>query len=309
MRSIKNNSSYLASLSGCFAVSCLLALAVIFASAGAVDAQVVKYAVGVADDLVKLFISSGAKVGKSTINIVENHVVVYGDDFVRAARNVGFEAVEIAYKHSGAGLRMLNSQGRNAVVALKNYGDVAVKACTMHGDEMASVMAKTRKLPASALTSQGKDLLRIKNAIPCGGIEITAEAAAQGAGRNAGKVISAMGQHGKKILDYIQNNPVIFGEMLIGYAVYKVVNDDELFNAAIGGAVAVAGKGIEKAGDVAVDSLSGGGSVSSSIKAVGIVLILLLITLALLSKLGVNFRQIYEMFAGAGSQESKSNRK
>jgi len=194
-------------------------------------------------------------------------------------------------------------------VALKNYGDDAVKACTMHGDEMASVMAKTRKLPASALTSQGKDLLRIKNAIPCGGIEITAEAAAQGAGRNAGKVISAMGQHGKKILDYIQNNPVIFGEMLIGYAVYKVVNDDELFNAAIGGAVAVAGKGIEKAGDVAVDSLSGGGSVSSSIKAVGIVLILLLITLALLSKLGVNFRQIYEMFAGAGSQESKSNRK
>ncbi|OQA76863.1 MAG: hypothetical protein BWY32_02807 [bacterium ADurb.Bin243] len=290
-----NNKNFKVNSAMCLVLAVAIALAGVLSSAGSASANVAKVAVGAADDLVRLFVRSGAKVGSSTVTVIERHVINYGDDFVRVARAVGVESVEIVSKYSDRGLRMLNAQGRNAVVAIANYGDDAVRICGKYGDEMASVMTKTRKLPVAVIESHGPALAKIGKEIPRG-VEITAGAIAAGAGRNADKVIMAMGKYGKNILDYIQKNPVIFGEMLIGYAVYKVVTDDELFKAAVGGAVDVAGKGLEQAGKTASDSINGGGNGAALVKSFGVIFLLALITLALLSKLGANFHQMARMF-------------
>lgn len=279
----------------------MIALIVFPAFVISAEAQAIKYVAGATDDLVNIFIRSGATVGKSTVIIVEKHVIDYGDDFVRAAKSVGHDAVEIASKHSKQGLVLVNSQGRKAVQAIANYGDDALRACAMHGDNLASVMAKTKKIPAEVLKSHGKELMMIEKAVPRG-VEITAEAIAQGGVRNAEKVISAMGKYGKKILDYIQDNPVLFGEMLLGFAVYKVVTDEKLFAEAVGGMVNLAGKGIDKAGEVAIEGIDkaidpvNGGGASSMVRSAGLMVILLIIVLAILARLGFNMRKIFAMF-------------
>ncbi len=288
-----------------------MALMAFSASVVPAGAQVIKCAASVADDLVKVFIQSGAKVGKSTVTIVEKHIINYGDDFVRAAKSVGHEAVEIASRYSKKGLDLVNSQGHKAVRAMANYGDDAVRACAMHGDNMASVMAKTGKLPSAVLKSHGKELMMIEKAVPRG-VEITAEAIARGGGRNAEKVIAAMGKYGSKILDYIQDNPVLFGEMLLGFAVYKVVTDEKLFAEAVGGMVNLAGKGIDKAGEIVVNGIDktidpvNGGGASSVVRSTGLMAILLIIVLAILARLGFNLRQIFAMLEKPEKQAEKA---
>lgn len=265
------------------------------------EAGALNYAASMADDLVKIFIKSGARVGSSTLSTVEKHILNYGDDFIRAANSVGHDAVEIASRYSKKGIDLVNSKGSLAVQALSNYGDEAIIACTKYGDDMTSVMARTRSLPPAVLKSHGKELMLIEKTVPKG-IEITAAAIAQGAGRNADSVIMAMGKYGRNILDYIQNNPVLFGEMLLGLAVYNVITDEKLFTTAVGGAVNLAGKGIEKAGDVVakgiektIDPANGSGA-PALIRSAGLMAILLIIVLAILSKLRVNFHQICAMF-------------